>query len=237
MSEITPSQTVGPFFAYGLTPKGRNKWDPNGTYSWKETAGDDLITPDATGQKIHIEGCISDGDGLPINDAMLEIWQADSQGRYLHARGQAPRPNAKFTGFGRSATDRQGMFGFDTIKPGPVIGADGKPQAPHIVFCIFSRGMLRQVYTRLYFRPCAGRPAQYVGCPQAARRRRADVPLRHPRPRRQRNGFLRYLNTLLAGRAARFSQCFVRICGQCPQAGAEAHNFCGRKWPIRPGVC
>jgi protocatechuate 3,4-dioxygenase alpha subunit len=151
MSEITPSQTVGPFFAYGLTPKGRNKWDPNGTYSWKETAGDDLITPDATGQKIHIEGCISDGDGLPINDAMLEIWQADSQGRYLHARGQAPRPNAKFTGFGRSATDRQGMFGFDTIKPGPVIGADGKPQAPHIVFCIFSRGMLRQVYTRLYF--------------------------------------------------------------------------------------
>lgn len=151
MSEITPSQTVGPFFAYGLTPKGRNKWDPNGTYSWKETAGDNLITPDATGQKIHIEGCISDGDGLPINDAMLEIWQADSQGRYLHARGQAPRPNAKFTGFGRSATDRQGMFGFDTIKPGAVMGADGKPQAPHIVFCIFSRGMLRQVYTRLYF--------------------------------------------------------------------------------------
>lgn len=151
MSEITPSQTVGPFFAYGLTPKGRNKWDPNGTYSWKETAGDNLITPDATGQKIHIEGCISDGDGAPINDAMLEIWQADSQGRYLHARGQAPRPNAKFTGFGRSATDRQGLFGFDTIKPGAVMGADGKPQAPHIVFCIFSRGMLRQVYTRLYF--------------------------------------------------------------------------------------
>jgi protocatechuate 3,4-dioxygenase alpha subunit len=151
MSEITPSQTVGPFFAYGLTPKGRNKWDPNGTYSWKETAGDNLITPDATGQKIHIEGCISDGDGAPINDAMLEIWQADSQGRYLHARGQAPRPNAKFTGFGRSATDRQGVFGFDTIKPGAVLGADGKPQAPHIVFCIFSRGMLRQVYTRLYF--------------------------------------------------------------------------------------
>jgi protocatechuate 3,4-dioxygenase alpha subunit len=151
MSEITPSQTVGPFFAYGLTPKGRNKWDPNGTYSWKETAGDNLITPDATGQKIHIEGCISDGDGAPINDAMLEIWQADSQGRYLHARGQAPRPNAKFTGFGRSATDRQGLFGFDTIKPGAVMGADGKPQAPHIVFCIFSRGMLRQIYTRLYF--------------------------------------------------------------------------------------
>jgi protocatechuate 3,4-dioxygenase alpha subunit len=151
MSEITPSQTVGPFFAYGLTPKGRNKWDPNGTYSWKETAGDNLITPDATGQKIRIEGCISDGDGVPISDAMLEIWQADSQGRYLHARGEAPRPNATFTGFGRSATDKQGIFGFDTIKPGAVPGPNGKPQAPHIVFCIFSRGMLRQIYTRMYF--------------------------------------------------------------------------------------
>ena len=82
---------------------------------------------------------------------MLEIWQADSQGRYLHARGEAPRPNAKFTGFGRSATDKQGVFSFDTIKPGAVAGPNGKTQAPHIVFCIFSRGMLRQVYTRLYF--------------------------------------------------------------------------------------
>jgi protocatechuate 3,4-dioxygenase alpha subunit len=151
MSEITPSQTVGPFFAYGLTPKGRNKWDPNGTYSWKETAGDNLITPDATGQKIRIEGRITDGDGMQINDAMLEIWQADSQGRYLHARGEAPRPNATFTGFGRSATDKEGIFSFDTIKPGTVAGPNGKPQAPHIVVCIFSRGMLRQVYTRLYF--------------------------------------------------------------------------------------
>src|SRR5665647_1588918 len=106
MSEITPSQTVGPFFAYGLTPKGRCHWDPNGSYSWKETVGDNLITPDATGQKIHIEGRITDGDGLPINDSMIEIWQADAQGRYAHARGEQPRPNAKFTGFGRSATDK-----------------------------------------------------------------------------------------------------------------------------------
>ena len=59
MSEITPSQTVGPFFAYGLAPKGRNKWDPNGTYSWKETVGDNLITPDVTGQKIRIEGRVT----------------------------------------------------------------------------------------------------------------------------------------------------------------------------------
>jgi protocatechuate 3,4-dioxygenase alpha subunit len=151
MSEITPSQTVGPFFAYGLTPVGRNKWDPNGTYSWKETVGDNLITPDVTGQKIRIEGRITDGDGLPINDAMLEIWQADARGRYAHARGEQLRPNAKFTGFGRSATDKDGVFSFDTVKPGAVAGPNGKPQAPHVVFCIFSRGMLRQVYTRLYF--------------------------------------------------------------------------------------
>jgi len=151
MSDITPSQTVGPFFAYGLTPHNRCDWKPNSTYDWKDTIGGNLVTPDATGQKIHIEGSVLDGDGKPINDAMIEIWQADSQGRYAHARGEKPRPNAKFTGFGRSATDKAGVYSFDTVKPGVVPGPDGKPQAPHIVFCIYSRGMLRQVYTRLYF--------------------------------------------------------------------------------------
>lgn len=151
MSDITPSQTVGPFFAYGLAPNGRCQWDPNGSYSWKETIGDNLITPDTSGQKIRIEGRITDGDGAPINDAMLEIWQADAQGRYAHPRDDRARPNAKFKGFGRSATDKEGNYSFDTVKPGAVAGPGGQPQAPHIVFCIFSRGMLRQIYTRLYF--------------------------------------------------------------------------------------
>ena len=151
MSEITPSQTVGPFFAYGLAPKGRCQWDPNGSYSWKETVGDNLVTADASGTKIRVEGRITDGDGAPINDAMLEIWQADGQGRYAHPRDARVRPNSKFRGFGRSATDKDGVYSFDTIKPGAVPGPDDKPQAPHIVFCIFSRGMLRQIYTRLYF--------------------------------------------------------------------------------------
>jgi protocatechuate 3,4-dioxygenase alpha subunit len=152
MSEIiTPSQTVGPFFAYGLAPKGRAHWDPNGTYSWKETVGDNLVTPDASGEKIHIEGRITDGDGQPINDAMIEIWQADAQGRYANPRDNRALPNTQFKGFGRSATNKDGMFGFDTIKPGAVPGPNGKAQAPHIVVCIFSRGMLRQIYTRLYF--------------------------------------------------------------------------------------
>ncbi len=151
MSDITPSQTVGPYFAYGLAPHSRCDWQPNSLYDSKETVGANLITPDAAGQKIHIEGSVLDGDGKPINDAMIEIWQADAQGRYAHARGEKPRPNAKFTGFGRSATDKQGVYSFDTVKPGMVPGPDGKPQAPHVVFCIYSRGMLRQVYTRLYF--------------------------------------------------------------------------------------
>jgi len=151
MSDITPSQTVGPFFAYGLAPNGRCQWDPNGSYSWKETVGDNLITPDTSGQKIRIEGRITDGDGAPINDAMLEIWQADAQGRAAHPRDDRARPNAKFKGFGRSAADKDGNYSFDTVKPGAVAGPGGQPQAPHIVFCIFSRGMLRQIYTRLYF--------------------------------------------------------------------------------------
>ena len=151
MSDITPSQTVGPYFAYGLAPHSRCNWQPNSHYDSKETVGSDLVTPDATGQKIRIEGRVLDGDGLPINDAMIEIWQADGQGRYAHPRDNRARPNTKFKGFGRSATDKNGAYSFDTVKPGSVPGPGGKPQAPHIVFCIYSRGMLRQVYTRLYF--------------------------------------------------------------------------------------
>ena len=171
MSEITPSQTVGPFFAYGLSPHSRCDWAPDKIYDWKETVGANLITPDATGTKIRVEGCVFDGDGKPINDAMIEIWQADAQGRYSHARGEKPRPNAKFTGFGRSATDKQGVFSFDTIKPGSVPGPGGKLQAPHIVVCIFSRGMLRQVYTRLYFSDEAGNAADPILAMVPAERR------------------------------------------------------------------
>jgi protocatechuate 3,4-dioxygenase alpha subunit len=151
MSEITPSQTVGPFFAYGLTPKGRCEWDPNGSYSWKNSVESNLVTPDASGTRIHIEGIVFDGDGAPINDCMIEIWQADSQGRYASPQDNRARPNSQFNGFGRSATDKAGVFAFDTIKPGSVPGPGGKPQAPHIMICIFSRGMIRQVYTRMYF--------------------------------------------------------------------------------------
>jgi protocatechuate 3,4-dioxygenase alpha subunit len=151
MSEITPSQTVGPFFAYGLTPEGRCDWKPNDIYCWKNSAESNIVTPDASGERIRIEGKVLDGDGAPINDAMIEIWQADAQGRYAHPRDNRALPNATFKGFGRSATDKQGVYAFETVRPGAVPGPNGKQQAPHIVVCIFSRGMLRQIYTRLYF--------------------------------------------------------------------------------------
>ena len=118
MSVLTPSQTVGPFYAYGLTPKGRAKWDPNGHYSWKETIGDNLVTPDVVGDRIRIEGGIYDGDGKPIPDAMLEIWQADGNGRYSNEPGSRRLSNAAFKGHGRSACDKDGIFSFDTVKPG-----------------------------------------------------------------------------------------------------------------------
>ena len=142
MAEITPSQTVGPYFAYGLTPGGK--------YDWKDTFGTDLVTPDASGERIRIEGRVLDGDGLPINDCMIEIWQADAQGRYA-SPADPRRPNAAFRGFGRAGTDAEGRYGFDTIKPGPVPGLEGKMQAPHVVLAVFARGMLRQSYTRIYF--------------------------------------------------------------------------------------
>jgi protocatechuate 3,4-dioxygenase alpha subunit len=103
------------------------------------------------GTHIRIEGRVFDGKGVAMPDAMLEIWQADSQGRYASPRDNRALPNTKFKGFGRSATNLNGVFSFDTIKPGAVPGPNGTTQAPHVVFCIFSRGMLRQIYTRMYF--------------------------------------------------------------------------------------
>jgi protocatechuate 3,4-dioxygenase alpha subunit len=142
MAGITPSQTVGPYFAYGLNPRDE--------YDWKQTFTNDLITPDASGTRIRIEGRVTDGDGKPVNDCMLEIWQADAAGRYAHPADKR-RPNAQFAGFGRVGTDADGTYAFSTIKPGAVPGPDGKAQAPHILVAVFARGMPRQCYTRIYF--------------------------------------------------------------------------------------
>jgi len=180
MSEITPSQTVGPFFAYGLAPHSRCDWKPSGAYDWKQTVGADLVTPDAGGTRIRIEGRVFDGDGAPINDAMIEIWQADAQGRYANPRDARTRTNALFKGFGRSATGKDGTYSFDTVKPGSVPGPGGKPQAPHIVVCVFSRGMLRQIYTRLYFSDEAANGADPVLAMVPAERRGTLIAHKQP---------------------------------------------------------
>jgi protocatechuate 3,4-dioxygenase alpha subunit len=143
MPGITPSQTVGPYFAYGLTPSGE--------YAWNDAFSNNLLTPDVFGDKIRIEGAVYDGDGAIVPDAMLEIWQADAQGRFADPQDARSIPNASFRGFGRCGTHLTGGYSFDTIKPGPVPGADGQPQAPHVVLAIFGRGMTMQVYTRIYF--------------------------------------------------------------------------------------
>jgi len=143
MSGITPSQTVGPWFAYGLTPEGK--------YDWSDLATGNLITPDVVGDRIRIEGAVSDGDGAPMPDAMIEIWQADGQGRLATRGGNGPASNISFKGFGRCPTDPKGLFWFDTVKPGAIPAPGGKPQAPHILFAVFARGLLTHLYTRLYF--------------------------------------------------------------------------------------
>jgi protocatechuate 3,4-dioxygenase alpha subunit len=136
---VTPSQTVGPFFAFALTPAG---------YAYPALAGDDLRTDDAEGQPIVIEGRLFDGTGAPVPDAMIEIWQADGKGRYP---GAAPElANTGFKGFGRSET-AGGSWRFVTVKPGPVPAPGGGIQAPHVNVGIFARGILKRLFTRIYF--------------------------------------------------------------------------------------
>lgn len=151
---ITPSQTVGPYFKYGLTP--------NGEYEWNDAFTNNLLTPDTSGERIRVEGTVYDGDGAVIPDCMLEIWQADSQGRFSDPQDSRALPNSSFKGFGRVGTDKRGAYAFDTIKPGVVPDADGKPQAPHIVLAVFARGMLLHLYTRIYFDDEAGNAADSV---------------------------------------------------------------------------
>ena len=153
MAGITPSQTVGPFFAPALTPGDK--------YPWKQPLANDLITPDTSGERIRIEGRVLDADSKPVDDAMIEIWQADAQGRYAHP-ADARKPNAKFQGFGRCGTDAEGRFSFSTIKPGAVPGPEGKQQAPHILVAVYSRGLPRHAYTRIYFSDEAGTAADPI---------------------------------------------------------------------------
>jgi protocatechuate 3,4-dioxygenase, alpha subunit len=141
MSNVTPSQTVGPFFAYCLTPAD---------YTLPEIFSNDLNVPGLTGEKIRIEGRVLDGDGAGIPDAVVEIWQADASGAYPK-KGGGPGSNVSFKGFGRCGSGPDGAYAFSTIKPGRVAAPDGVLQAPHIDVNILARGLLKQLVTRIYF--------------------------------------------------------------------------------------
>jgi protocatechuate 3,4-dioxygenase alpha subunit len=136
----TPSQTVGPFFSFGLAPEQYG-------YNFRSIAGSAVADDGTAGTRIRIVGRVFDGEGPPLNDALIEIWQADAEGRYAHPAD--PRSsNAAFKGFGRTGTgtDPESRFVFDTVMPGSVAG-----QAPHINVIVLARGMLNHLYTRLYF--------------------------------------------------------------------------------------
>ena len=137
----TPSQTVGPFFAYGLTPEQYG-------YPFRSLAGATLAADGVEGQRIRIEGQVLDGAGALVPDAVIEIWQADAAGRYAHPAD--PRgSNAAFRGFGRcgTGTDPENRFAFETVKPGSPDGT----QAPHVNVIVLMRGLLLHTYTRIYF--------------------------------------------------------------------------------------
>jgi protocatechuate 3,4-dioxygenase alpha subunit len=130
------SQTIGPYLRIGL--------------EWMVI--EDLAPKGVAGERVSIEGRVVDGDGKPVNDAAVEIWQANGQGKYASPEDPQDKPlEAGFRGYGRSLTDDEGVFRFRTIKPGRVPGPDGKLQAPHIVVTVFMRGLLKQLVTRMYF--------------------------------------------------------------------------------------
>jgi protocatechuate 3,4-dioxygenase alpha subunit len=131
--QLTPSQTIGPFFSIGLT------WE-DGAYA----------APEGTDGAFWLRGRVTDGHGEPVPDAVIETWQADSDGRYNHPR-DLRGDGGDFRGFARAPTDKAGRFAIHTVKPGPVPGAGGGTQAPHLAMSVFARGLLNRVVTRVYF--------------------------------------------------------------------------------------
>jgi len=136
MLKQTPSQTVGPFFHYGLVFGGENI----------------LVNERTSGEVIQIKGRVYDGDGQSLPDALIEIWQADSHGIFNHpADSQHAKADPAFRGFGRSDTTNDGQFYFKTVKPGRIAWDGAHYQAPYINIHVFARGMLAHAHTRLYF--------------------------------------------------------------------------------------
>jgi protocatechuate 3,4-dioxygenase alpha subunit len=130
--QTTTWQTVGPYFRIGLGHLNNAQ----------------LAPPTAPGEHVTIEGRVLDGEGRPIPDAVIEIWQASADGEYSGASGHDPDG---FRGFGRIPTNADGRFVFTTIKPGAVPGPGGKKQSPHLAVRLMMRGLLKGLLTRMYF--------------------------------------------------------------------------------------
>jgi protocatechuate 3,4-dioxygenase, alpha subunit len=157
----TPSQTVGPFFHYGLPWKGgadlvgksamgaRPELFPEDHYVLH------LSAPTGTpqGEAIEVAGCVLDGNGAIVPDAMIEIWQANAAGRYASPDDQRDDVpvDPHFVGFGRASTSAEGIYRFRTIRPGRVPGPGNSLQAPHLAVSVFGRGLIKRLATRLYF--------------------------------------------------------------------------------------
>jgi protocatechuate 3,4-dioxygenase alpha subunit len=140
----SPSQTVGPYFAYGLTPGQYG-------YPYGTVVIPSLAAETTEGVPIRLIGQVFDGKGEVVEDAMIEIWQANAHGRYNHPEDDRKdnRLDPDFKGFGRSGTgfDAHHRFVFDTVKPGAI----GDGQAPHVNVIVLMRGLLAHVFTRVYF--------------------------------------------------------------------------------------
>ena len=137
----TASQTAGPYVHIGLAP-GAAGFD-----GYDRELGTRIAAPDVPGQRIRVEGLVTDGTGNPVRDALIEVWQPDPQGLYAGRDAVAPG----FAGWGRVSTDfATGAWGFDTVKPGVVHGPQG-PLAPHVAFWIVARGINQGLVTRMYF--------------------------------------------------------------------------------------
>lgn len=135
MPEITPPQTVGPFFHGSLLQQDRTE----------------IASERTEGERVRIRGRVLDGNGAPVDDALVEVWQANAQGRYHHPADRRPAPlDESFLGFGRAGTV-DGGFAVETIRPGTVPWPDGGWQSPHLNVLVFARGLLDRLATRIYF--------------------------------------------------------------------------------------
>ncbi len=164
----SPSQTIGPFFHFALTT------DP---------AQGRLAEAAAKGEHIRLACRVLDGDGALVDDAMIELWQADAGGNYNHPDDTDKAADPAFRGFGRLATNPEGACVFETVRPGRVPGGGGKLQAPHVNVSIFARGLLNRLATRIYF---ADDPANAQDPVLAlAPEDRRDTLMAHPDPERR----------------------------------------------------